>query len=216
MNALTVNGTAEADHIVIDSSNDHVNAGAGDDTITVNDLTGFFHLDGGAGIDMVDLSLFQGTMSVDLGRQGLVDLALGFGNNGSGFLTGFENVIGGSDDDLLKGDGNANVLIGGGGDDMLSGNGGADTLTGGADHDTFFFSTGFGKDVITDFTLDGNNSDKVDLSGTSFADLASVMAKMTNSGADVVLKIDASTTLTFTGLHVSDFTNHAADFIFSA
>jgi len=44
---------------------------------------------------------------------------------------GIENLIGGAGNDILTGDGNANVLYGGAGDDLLTGGAGADTLTGG-------------------------------------------------------------------------------------
>jgi Ca2+-binding RTX toxin-like protein len=72
-------------------------------------------------------------------------------------LTGIENVVGGSGNDVLTGDAGANVLDGGLGNDTLNGGGGADTLiggagndsmTGGAGNDTFVFGVDFGNDTI--------------------------------------------------------------------
>jgi Ca2+-binding RTX toxin-like protein len=64
-----------------------------------------------------------------------VNLALG---TASGFssIAGIENVTGGSDADLLVGNGLDNALTGGGGNDTLIGGLGADTLSGGAGTDT--------------------------------------------------------------------------------
>jgi len=81
----------------------------------------------------------------------------------SDLLHGFEVVIGGSGDDRITGDGNANelrggiqedsvpgdwddgddTLDGGGGDDTLAGGGGDDVLTGGAGNDTLDGGDGF-------------------------------------------------------------------------
>lgn len=50
-------------------------------------------------------------------------------------IKNFQNVIGGSKNDRLTGDGNDNTLAGGAGDDTLKGGGGHDTLEGGAGND---------------------------------------------------------------------------------
>ena len=94
---------------------------------------------------------------------------------GSDTLSSIENVTGGSGQDVLTGNGDANVLLGGNGLDTLSGAGGndrlgggfgADMLSGGAGSDTFVFerttdSSRTAFDTITDFTT---NVDKIDLS----------------------------------------------------
>jgi Ca2+-binding RTX toxin-like protein len=46
-------------------------------------------------------------------------------------ISGIENVTGSIGNDLIVGDGNANILIGGTGRNIIIGGGGADTLTGG-------------------------------------------------------------------------------------
>jgi Ca2+-binding RTX toxin-like protein len=55
---------------------------------------------------------------------------------GSDTLTGFENLVGSSFNDVLTGNASANVLSGGAGDDTLDGGAGDDTLDGGAGTDT--------------------------------------------------------------------------------
>jgi Ca2+-binding RTX toxin-like protein len=61
------------------------------------------------------------------------------------------------------------------GTDVLDGGRGRDILTGGKGVDTFIFSTGYGRDTITDFQASGKAHDILDLSGlksiTDFRDL---------------------------------------------
>jgi VCBS repeat-containing protein len=61
---------------------------------------------------------------------------------GTDTFRNFENITGGSGDDAITGDDNANVLNGGLGNDTLSGAGGNDTLNGGAGNDTLYGGTG--------------------------------------------------------------------------
>lgn len=88
-----------------------------------------------------------------------------------------EIVVGGLDNDLLTGDGNANTLYGGAGDDTLTGGAGADVLYGDADNDTFeeeadpnggdIFNGGAGTDTVNygsrdaalTVTMDGKTAD---------------------------------------------------------
>ncbi|HUG61927.1 MAG TPA: M10 family metallopeptidase C-terminal domain-containing protein, partial [Methylomirabilota bacterium] len=86
-----------------------------------------------------------------------------------------ENLLGSRLNDILTGDGKANLLAGGDGDDVLAGNGGDDTLVGGAGKDTltggegadvFLYtaasdSTPAAPDMIKDF--DGEGGDVLDL-----------------------------------------------------
>ena len=70
-------------------------------------------------------------------------------HTGSGFtsILGVENVTGGSGNDTLTGDTNANNLQGGVGNDTLDGGGGTDTLVGGQGNDTYFTDGG---DTLTE------------------------------------------------------------------
>ena len=100
-----------------------------------------------------------------LDSNGRVDVDLQLDPDGAGVFTGqasddgfgtvdmlmnIENVYGGTGNDILRGDGNANILFGEEGDDRLIGRGGADLL-GGQDGNDVLFGGG-GND-----TLDGGN-----------------------------------------------------------
>jgi len=94
------------------------------------------------------------------------------------FTMGSTNNIGdglGGIDTLTGGNG-TDYLVGGTADDNLQGNGGADQLVGGNGHDTFVYaatsdSTHAAFDTILDFTLNGGNSDLIDLTGLGSAPL---------------------------------------------
>ena len=106
---------------------------------------------------------------------------------------GDDTIYGGEGDDRLFGGEGSDTIDGGAGDDAIEGNEGDDTLTGGTGDDsltggsgadTFVYSSGDGKDTITDFT---NGTDAIDLSAissiTGFSDLT-----VTQDGDDT--KID--------------------------
>ncbi len=108
--------------------NDLMDGGLGPDTYI-----------GGAGLDAVSYE----------GRNDDIAASLdGAANDGSALdryapsgmtdeITGdVEDLIGGSGNDLLKGDGSGNVLLGGPGDDLIQGHGGEDNLGGDAGNDT--------------------------------------------------------------------------------
>lgn len=104
-------------------------------------------------------------------------------------LVGKKDIAGRGNDlsNVVTGNAGDNKLFGMDGTDLLSGGKGDDVLTGGNMADTFVFSTGFGHDVITDFT---NNSDKIDLSDWegigSYANL--ILTHMTVDGDDIVFQ----------------------------
>lgn len=86
---------------------------------------------------------------------------------GSDKISGIENVVGDSYDDLIKGDRKNNVLRGEGGDDRIFGGAGADILFGGLGNDTFVYESVRDSrvkvkylDVIEDFS----EGDLIDLS----------------------------------------------------
>lgn len=107
---------------------------------------------GDAGSDTLSYAGSTASVSVDLGlgtASGFVAntiLSALFGINFA--IQGFENVTGGSGDDTLTGDGNANVLSGGDGFDTINGGAGADVLTGGQFGDTI--NTGAADDDLQD------------------------------------------------------------------
>lgn len=146
--ADSVDGGAGNDSIFGGDSSDTILGGIGDDIIDGGFSTD--NMDGGAGNDTVSYEqAFGGGEAVDL------DLAAGTGDlyraDGSFIaqetVTGFENAIGGADNDTISGTVGDNLLDGADGNDSIVGGDGRDTLLGGAGNDTidsFFGNSGGG------------------------------------------------------------------------
>ena len=117
---------------------DEISGLGGDDTLA--GLQGRDLLDGGAGLDTADYSASDSAVSVDLAGS----VSGGHAENDT--LLGIENLTGSALDDLLTGDGSANVLYGGAGGDIITANGGADVLYGGEGDDTL--NAGGGADTL--------------------------------------------------------------------
>ena len=96
---------------------------SGSSSLAASDIE---HLRGG-GTAILDYSIYDSPVVVDL-SDGTATNFLS--------ITGFNEVIGSSGDDILLGNDDANVLRGGEGDDIIRGGGGADTLDGGIGFDT--------------------------------------------------------------------------------
>jgi Ca2+-binding RTX toxin-like protein len=96
-----------------------ITGGAGDDTVSGG--SGDDILVGGVGTDTVDYSAFSGGVQVNL----TTGTATGAGSD---TLATFENIVGGSGNDTLTGDGSANTFTPGAGNDRIHGAGGTDTL----------------------------------------------------------------------------------------
>jgi Ca2+-binding RTX toxin-like protein len=149
-----------------------VMGGIGDDTYIIDSANIFLYEKAGEGSDLVQ-SKASWTLAKDfenLQLQGSLAIN-GKGNESANILTG---------------NAKANKLNGMSNDDDLDGGNGADALTGGLGFDTFHFSSGYGKDRITDYT---DGIDTIDLSGlsgvTDFFDLKK--NHMTMSGDDLVI-----------------------------
>jgi Ca2+-binding RTX toxin-like protein len=107
---------------------DTLDGGTGNDTLIGG--TGDDELIGGDGIDTASYLDANGTISVDLNKQGTQQDTI---SRGKDTLTGIENLIGSdSYTDIFIGDGANNRLDGKGGDDQIEGGAGNDTLIGGA------------------------------------------------------------------------------------
>lgn len=109
---------------------DDFNGGEGDDTFVPG---AYDRAMGGPGSDTLDFSASGVGWSVDL-AAGTVS---GFGPT---IDATFENVLGGSGDDVLRGNAGANRLDGGGGDDLLDGRFGPDDLVGSEGFDIVDYS----------------------------------------------------------------------------
>ncbi|WP_170419562.1 cadherin-like domain-containing protein [Ruegeria atlantica] len=143
-NVENVVATEFADRLVGDANANTFFAGAGDDELLGNGGAdalvggaGSDHLDGGDGVDTAVYNDGR-TIGVE------VDLATGENNDDDTFVS-IENVIGTGQDDILRGDDQANTLTGldgadvlesGAGNDVLDGGAGADVLDGGSGIDT--------------------------------------------------------------------------------
>ncbi|WP_052119962.1 calcium-binding protein [Inquilinus limosus] len=171
-------GGAGADSLFGEGGNDTIDGGDGNDRLVGGG--GADVLIGGAGTDTVYYDDAPSGVTVNLGN-----VAANTGDAAGDTYSGVEYFAGSAFNDIMIGDGGANLLSGWTGDDNLSGGGGkdqlfggdgidtlnggagADTLTGGAGADNFVFSAaadsgvGYAKaDLITDFAT----GDKIDLS----------------------------------------------------
>jgi serralysin len=157
-------GGSGADIITGNGADNKLKGGAGVDT-----------LDGGAGIDTADFSDKSAIVSVTL--NGATAATVTVGGTAEDTLKNIENIIGGSNNDVLNGDGLVNRLDGGLGNDTLNGGGGIDTLVGGGGNDTYIVDdTG---DVTTE--LSGGGIDTVQ-SSVTFT-LATEIENLTLTGA---------------------------------
>jgi hypothetical protein len=203
----TVNAGDGNDTITAGSGNDVVNGGAGNDTMVAAPGDGFDVYVGGAGIDTLDMSAITAPVTINLApppprassSQTGIDLA------------SVENVIGGSGNDQITGDGVANVLDGRGGNDTINAGGGADTIIGGIGNDTmngglgndvFVFRAGFGNDRILSFDANpAGGQDRLDLSalGITAGDFAARVV-IADVGADTLVTVDGTDTIRLLGI----------------
>jgi Ca2+-binding RTX toxin-like protein len=202
----TLTGDAGANTLSGLDGNDRLNGGAGNDSLAGG--AGNDTLIGGAGNDTV--SYVNATAGV------AVSLAIATAQNtigaGTDTLNSLENLIGSAFNDTLTGDAGANTLAGLAGNDRLIGGAGNDTLFGGAGADSFAFGAGFGKDTVGDFTATGTGHDTIDFLTAVFASFGAVQSHMTQSGANVVIALNASNTITLQDVTLASLT--AADFTF--
>jgi Ca2+-binding RTX toxin-like protein len=80
--------------------------------------------------------------------------------------------------------------------DNIEGGAGNDTLTGGTGNDTFIFRSGFGQDVITDFTPGAASNDVIEFQDDLFANFDAVLAAASTSGANTIIIVDGTTQIT--------------------
>ena len=125
-----VDGGEGDDTLLGEAGDDLLKGGAGDDGLEGglgNDVLmggeGDDLLDGGEGIDTASFAGDTAGVVVDLAAGTAEGDDVGFDE-----LVSIENVIGGSGNDVLKGDAGDNVFAGGAGDDVIDGRGGFDTL----------------------------------------------------------------------------------------
>jgi Ca2+-binding RTX toxin-like protein len=148
-------------------ANDTVDGGGGDDSFaaTINDGNDVYI--GGAGTDTYSLSATSGAATVNL-TTGVSSSA----QTGLDTLTGIENVVGGSGDDIITDAGGANHLEGAAGNDtfIVTSDNARDTIVGGQGSDTVDYSVfinglivGLNGDTLATVSGSGsgNNTDRI-------------------------------------------------------
>ncbi|HEX2842573.1 peroxidase family protein [Hyphomicrobium sp.] len=96
---------------------DKINAGSGNDTVSSTIGDGNDAMDGGDGVDLLDLSALTANATVYLGVNG--NGSVSSTQSGHDTIKGFENVRGGSGNDVIVASNQANVLEGGDGNDIF-------------------------------------------------------------------------------------------------
>ena len=182
--AFTGTGSS-ADNIIIGgSNNDTIDGGAGSDTLI-----------GGAGTDTVVYSNSAVGVTVDLRLSGAQVSA---GDASGDILSGFENLTGSANNDILIGTTGLNVIDGGAGDDTLDdgGVGANDILIGGAGNDTYVVANA--GDAITELAGGGTDTIKTALASLSLASFANV-ENLTYTGTGNFTGIGSTSANTLTG-----------------
>lgn len=196
-----LDGTAGSDGIDGLGGNDLINGLGGADTIFGSG--GADTLVGGGGKDVLFGNGGKDELSGGGGKDRLD------GNGGRDTLEGGggkDALNGGGGKDMLDGGGGKDALDGGGGRDMLEGGRGSDQLTGGGGRDFFVFSTGDGRDTITDFR-DRQDRIMIEDGAEAFADLT-----ITQLGDDARVRF-ANVTIDIEDTNIAALS--AADFVFS-
>lgn len=96
-------------------------------------------LNGNSGSDWADYSSSTGGLTIELNTSGNVVFNDGLG--GTDTIVNVEHILGGSGNDILRGDGLGNSLIGNGGDDSFAPGAGVDYVDGGSGIDTADYSS---------------------------------------------------------------------------
>ncbi|AIF49855.1 matrixin family metalloprotease [Pelosinus sp. UFO1] len=153
-----INGTTGNDILLGTAGDDVVDGGGGDDSINVgagNDIVKYYtsytpsKITGGLGIDTLDASAQTTGVAINLTTQ----------------FTDFENITGGSGDDVLTGTIGVNTLMGGAGNDIIDGKGGSDIINAGDGDDIVkYYST-----LTATNVKGGNGIDTLDASALTTA-----------------------------------------------
>ncbi len=160
-----LNGSGGNDYLSVSEGNDAANGGAGNDTIAFSGLSGSKILDGGLGVDLLNLDLrFRDGNDLNLTANG-GDFVL------AGILTatnferlafrngnGNDSIAGGEGDDVIDGGEGNDAINGNGGNDLLDGGNGNDVLNGGSGNDHLEVS-----DLGTDIAIGGEGNDTVNI-----------------------------------------------------
>ena len=194
----TLNGNGGNDTLIGNAGNDRLAGGAGNDALyggvgndTLDGGTGDDILEGGAGDDVLTggagADVLAGGEGIDTASYStstaavvasLLHRSINAGDAAGDVFADIENLTGGSGDDTLIGDDNANRLDGGLGNDLLIGGAGADAFVGGSGTDTASYANASAGVVANLAAPAGNTGDAQgdtyntieNLTGSAYAD----------------------------------------------
>ncbi|MEQ1715114.1 MAG: tandem-95 repeat protein, partial [Hyphomicrobium sp.] len=182
----------------------------GDDVFVVKGDDGTDWIDGGEGHDSILGSTRNDTIGVswNLGNLRSIEAILG----GSGF----DRIVATDGNDVLDFSGltlqGIDRISLGDGNDRVKGSNSNDIFSGGDGRDTFVLTRDAGRDTIVDFDArqHGRTGDSIDVTAFQFANFAAVSSRMHQYGHNVVITLDAETSLTLKDVHIRDL--GASDF----
>ena len=181
--------------------NDVIRGGAGADTLV-----------GGAGVDIAQYAGSASGVTVDLNDDGSGFQHADGGDATGDIISGFENVYGSDQNDVLIGDAGKNVLFGYDGEDFIDGGDGNDVIRGGVGGDTL--AGGLGVDwlryaasasgVTVDLNVDGSGFQQAS-GGDAEGDTISGFENAYGSSFDDVLTGDGVANILFGGAGADTF-----------
>ncbi len=187
-NIENILGGSGNDVLTGDAQANWIVGGAGDDTFTGGGGTD--QIEGGTGTDTICFASVATAVVLTLKRY--IPAAITVGGAGQGSVRDVENIVGGTGNDILAGDSNANRIEGGAGNDTLRGGVGADVLDGGTGTDTVDFSDLSDPVVLT---LAGASFAQATVAGIADDTVRNVEAAIGGSGNDILAGSAAVETL---------------------
>jgi Ca2+-binding RTX toxin-like protein len=196
---------------------DTVRAGQGDDLVFAG--KGRDLVFGGSGDDIIFGDNGDDVLSGDAGDD-VLDAGRGddlvSGGEGDDRLLGGDGkdtLAGGSGDDWLAGGRGDDVLAGGAGQDPLSGGRGDDTLAGGGSSDTFYFESGFGRDVVLDFRPgDDVIAIKANINGTGITNTSQLEARISSDDTGAVINLGNGDQIKLVGVSSEDLIDNLSSY----
>ena len=187
LTAVTIVGDGEDNVLTGCDGDDTLSGGGGNDTLYGNDGTDT--LDGGEGYDTASYARATAVVTVDLSMEANEDGMIATGgdliatyadpDDDTVRISSIENVVGGTEADMITGNAENNALTGGPGTDTLNGGDGNDVLMGGPDGVTAAIDTLNGGD--------GND--------TLYGDLAAIEVLTGGNGDDTFKNVDNNDTI---------------------
>jgi Ca2+-binding RTX toxin-like protein len=202
-----IEGDSGDDTLLGGEGNDDIEGGSGSDSILGG--IGNDRIDGGAGGDTIYGEDGNDTIDGDSGND---CISGGLGDDCIKGGQGADTILAGDGNDSMDGGVGADSILGEAGNDTIIGGQGSDTMSGGTGEDQFYFSSGSGKDVITDFDV---LQDKIviqsNLNNTNISDFGDLSIS-DNLNGDAVVNLGNGNNIKLQGVHTGDLASD--DFFF--